>query len=204
MSRGALPRGAALQRSAASLKLLEALKLPEPWRHEGWCLYRNVRGQTASPRVAAFDFDKTLHFGGAAWHLSSAHIPRRLQQLHKEGHRIAVFSNQHAAGRQRTMEAMEAAVFQTLGRFDAFAEFCNVPMDMFIAAARGDIDDPHRKPNTGMWQLLCSANCSVGVMPDAQQSFYVGNAAGRFADNSNADREFARRAGLDFRTEDWL
>lgn len=199
-------RAQALQRGRAALELLAAAPLPAAWRREGWCLYRCPEGVRASARIAAFDFDKTLHFGGAAWWLSSAHIPGVLRRLHDdEGYKVVVFSNQHGPSRQRTQEGMHKAVQETLARFDSFATFCGLPLQMFVAAARADVDDPFRKPNIGMWELLASSPlCNGGVAPEPRASFYVGNAAGRKADGNDVDREFARRVGLEFRTEEWL
>eukprot|EP00928_Gymnodinium_smaydae_P090524 TRINITY_DN74312_c0_g1_i1.p1 TRINITY_DN74312_c0_g1~~TRINITY_DN74312_c0_g1_i1.p1 ORF type:complete len:220 (+),score=40.22 TRINITY_DN74312_c0_g1_i1:122-781(+) len=198
----------AIQRGRESLLLFGASPLPSPWLRHDWCLHRPVPAKLVprTPRIAAFDFDKTLHFGGgAAWRLSSAHVPARLRHLHEvEGYRLVVFSNQHAAGRQRTQELMDKHVAETVARFDDFVAFCGLPIEIFIAAARGDIGDKYRKPETGMWDLLCSKTLPGAPAPDPGQSFYVGNAAGRPTDFSNADREFANRAGLTFHTEEWL
>nr|QDO16397.1 bifunctional polynucleotide phosphatase/kinase [Lingulodinium polyedra] len=200
-----VPGARALQRSRAGLEMLAAIRLPAPWLREGWCLYRCPVSVRPSARVAAFDFDKTLHFGGAAWRLSSVHVTARLRQLYDAGYNVAIFSNQHAAGRQLTHDGMEKAVRETISRFDDFVSFCGLPLQVFIAVARGDVNDPFRKPNTGMWQLLAtSPRCNGGTVPDARQSFYVGNSAGRSTDGNSVDIEFARRVGLEFRTEDWL
>eukprot|EP00931_Biecheleriopsis_adriatica_P047175 TRINITY_DN27166_c0_g1_i1.p1 TRINITY_DN27166_c0_g1~~TRINITY_DN27166_c0_g1_i1.p1 ORF type:complete len:259 (+),score=45.12 TRINITY_DN27166_c0_g1_i1:42-779(+) len=235
-----------LQRSRDALQLLAALKLPAPWQRHDWCLFCCRGKPPSSAKVAGFDFDKTLHFGGPAWRLSSAHIPSRLKQLGREGtfhcfgkaaasavaaaakgsrsetvgqrpegalilaplrfrYRIVLFSNQHGPGKQRTLEGMRDTVRETLCRFDEFANFCNVPMQIFLATARGDINDPYRKPNTAMWDLMVSISKeNECIVPDASQSFYVGNSAGRQTDGNDVDREFARRLGLEFRTEAWL
>eukprot|EP00931_Biecheleriopsis_adriatica_P047176 TRINITY_DN27166_c0_g1_i2.p1 TRINITY_DN27166_c0_g1~~TRINITY_DN27166_c0_g1_i2.p1 ORF type:complete len:149 (+),score=21.63 TRINITY_DN27166_c0_g1_i2:42-449(+) len=74
-----------LQRSRDALQLLAALKLPAPWQRHDWCLFCCRGKPPSSAKVAGFDFDKTLHFGGPAWRLSSAHIPSRLKQLDREG-----------------------------------------------------------------------------------------------------------------------
>ncbi|CAE8678073.1 unnamed protein product, partial [Polarella glacialis] len=148
----------------------------------------------------------TLHFGGSAWRLSSAHIPPKLRQLYEQdGYKVVIFSNQHGAGKQKTPERMRDTVLETITRFEEFASFCGFPLQMFIAAARGDVNDPFRKPCTGMWDLMASCpDCNGGIQPDASQSFYVGNSAGRLTDGNDVDRDFARRVGVDFHTEDWL
>eukprot|EP00933_Yihiella_yeosuensis_P064706 TRINITY_DN68199_c0_g1_i1.p1 TRINITY_DN68199_c0_g1~~TRINITY_DN68199_c0_g1_i1.p1 ORF type:complete len:216 (+),score=36.94 TRINITY_DN68199_c0_g1_i1:47-694(+) len=195
----------ALQRSREALELISTLRLPSPWLREGWCLYRCPADVRPSAKIAGFDFDKTLHFGGPAWRLSSAHVPGRLRQLYEQdGYKVVVFSNQHAAGKQRTREGMRDAVRDTIIRFDEFAQFCGFPIQMFVAVARGDINDPFRKPNTRMWDLMASTSCNGGVMPDPSQSFFVGNSAGRKTDGNDVDLQFAYRLGLEFRTEEWL
>ncbi|CAE7590313.1 ZDP [Symbiodinium natans] len=186
-----------------ALKLFTQVPARPPWYKEGWCLFRSEDAAEGA-RVAAFDFDKTLHHGGMAWRLSSAHIPGRLRQLHEEGYRIVIFSNQHGPGRQRTREAMQAEVRDITARFDDFASFCRVPLQIFVAAARGDVGDAFRKPNIGMWELLCSSRCSRGTLPDPALSFYVGNSAGRKTDGNDVDRQFAQRLGLKFYTEAFL
>mmetsp|Transcript_44441 Transcript_44441/g.92878 ORF Transcript_44441/g.92878 Transcript_44441/m.92878 type:complete len:216 (-) Transcript_44441:19-666(-) len=192
-----------LQRAQEALKLFSEVSLRKPWNREGWCLYRSTEAAEGS-RIAAFDFDKTLHHGGSAWKLSAMHVPTRLRELQQQGYRIVIFSNQHGPGRQRTREAMQAEVRDITDRFDDFASFCGMPLQIFVAAARGDVGDVFRKPGPGMWQLLCSAQCSVGAPPDPAQSFYVGNSAGRKTDGNDVDRKFAEGLGLKFYTEAFL
>ncbi|MCI30349.1 polynucleotide 3'-phosphatase ZDP-like, partial [Trifolium medium] len=51
-------------------------------------------------------------------------------------------------------------------------------------------DDPFRKPKPGMWQLM-EKHFNSGITIDMDQSFYVGDAAGRESDHSDADIRFA-------------
>ena len=96
---------------------------------------------------------------------------------------------------------MKAEVEDVLKTFDEFHAFVGVDLHIFLATARGDINDPFRKPNTGMWELFSS----LSDRPfDLGQSFFVGNSAGRKGDPSSVDADFARRVGLAFYTEDWL
>ncbi|CAJ1370902.1 unnamed protein product [Effrenium voratum] len=187
-----------LQKSQGAMKLFAALDLPSPWKRQGWCLYRCLPAPAA--KVAGFDFDKTLHFGGTAWKLSSVHIPEKLKRLQQDGYTVVIFSNQHGPGRQRTLEGMRKEVEDIVRRFEDFRAFCGMELHMFVAVARGDIDDPFRKPNTGMWDLMSSL-CSS---PKVRHSFYVGNSAGRLGDDSAVDRGFAKRLGMTFYSEDWL
>lgn len=72
-------------------------------------------------------------------------------------------------------------------------------------------DDCYRKPNTGMWDVLersswgsalfVAIDSTLKVLTtDRAVSFYCGDAAGRKEDFSNSDKEFAKHAGLLFKT----
>ncbi|XP_064969538.1 polynucleotide 3'-phosphatase ZDP-like isoform X4 [Musa acuminata AAA Group] len=72
---------------------------------------------------------------------------------------------------------------------------------VFIACGLGKnkdgTDDPFRKPQPGMWKLMEEHfNSSIAV--DMDQSFYVGDAAGRTNDHSDADIKFAKDQLQDF------
>ena len=72
-----------------------------------------------SARIAAFDFDKTLHFGGSAWRLTSAHVPALFKQLHEEhGYKIVIFSNQHLKLRRQSPPAGPSAKVGILDIFE--------------------------------------------------------------------------------------
>jgi bifunctional polynucleotide phosphatase/kinase len=60
--------------------------------------------------------------------------------------------------------------------------------------------DHLRKPETGMWDFFV-ANLNKGVAPNKEDSFFVGDAAGRVGDindNSDSDKAFAANVGLKF------
>ena len=54
-----------------------------------------------------------------------------------------------------------------LALLSCFFASCNsgqaVPMQMFVAVSRGDVQDSYRKPNTGMWSLMASSRCNGGL-----------------------------------------
>ncbi|CAK9042881.1 unnamed protein product [Durusdinium trenchii] len=143
-----------LARSQQALKLFSEVDLPHPWCRQGWCLYRCTAARAV--KVAAFDFDKTLYFGGPSWKLTSAQIPKRLQQLQQFGYTVVIFSNQQGPGRQTSSERMQLEVAKLLSNFEDFYDFVRVDLQIFVSTARGDIGDPFRKPNTGMWKLFRS------------------------------------------------
>jgi len=59
-------------------------------------------------------------------------------------------------------------------------------------------DDFYRKPLTGMWDLLQEYNLPLN------NSFYVGDAAGRDGDHSDSDYNFAFNIGIKFFTEEFF
>jgi bifunctional polynucleotide phosphatase/kinase len=152
-------------------------------------------------RVAAFDFDGTLvvpksgktHPTAASdWALWNPAVANRLRQLHAEGYRLAIFTNQKQGAKGLTREARKQRVEQAVAAI-------GVPMDVFMAFE----DDIYRKPCPGMWELFVSL---LGRVVDMSASFFVGDAAGRPAagprkrDFSASDRQFAENIGLTFHT----
>ena len=113
------------------------------------------------------------------------------QKYHAEGFKIVIFSNQGSIksaltgrGAEKIKSVMEQ-VFAKIG----------VPV---AAAFMATQKDDFRKPFLGMWQFMCD-RLTDGVKPDLQQSFFVGDAAGRPGDHSDSDKEFASNVGLEFR-----
>ncbi|XP_020417840.1 polynucleotide 3'-phosphatase ZDP [Prunus persica] len=76
-----------------------------------------------------------------------------------------------------------------------------VTVQVFIACglgkSGGQAEDPFRKPKPGMWHIL-EQHFNSGISIDMDQSFYVGDAAGRKNDHSDADIKFAEAVGLKF------
>ncbi|KAL0301252.1 UNVERIFIED_CONTAM: Polynucleotide 3'-phosphatase ZDP [Sesamum radiatum] len=64
---------------------------------------------------------------------------------------------------------------------------------VFIACglSSGKPEDPFRKPKPGMWRIM-EKEFNSGLEVDMDQSFYVGDAAGRPDDHSDADIKFAQ------------
>ena len=67
----------------------------------------------------------------------------------------------------------------------------DIPLSIYAATAK----DKYRKPRGGMWtELLDDYNLDIGEGLDLQNSFFVGDAGGRFArtgakaDHSSSDR----------------
>jgi len=153
-------------------------------------------------KIAGFDFDQTLCSGGLTWQVASGKTRQVLQGLHDDGFELCVFSNQKHIGKNSEQCQMDFVIERTLSRFQTFISWLKpVPVKIFIATARGDVDDNYRKPNSGMWNLMTSLH---EAQIDFDESFFVGNAAGRHRDLTNADKLFAENVGIRFFTEDVL
>ncbi|XVF78834.1 hypothetical protein PTKIN_Ptkin14bG0169000 [Pterospermum kingtungense] len=158
-----------------------------------------------SGKIAAFDFDGCLaktsvkRIGADAWSLMYSSIPEKLQSLYEEGHKLVIFTNESNIDRWKNKR--QVAVDSKIGRLNNFIKQVKVPMQVFIAcgigSSGGKADDPFRKPNPGMWHIM-EKHFNSGIPIDMDQSFYVGDAAGRPVDHSDADIKFAQAIGLRF------
>ncbi|KAK3851702.1 hypothetical protein Pcinc_041666 [Petrolisthes cinctipes] len=156
-------------------------------------------------KIACYDVDGTLittksgkvfAVGYDDWKILFSEVPGKLKQLHKDGFKIVIFTNQAgiAAGKH-TVEGIQkklSAIFDKLG----------VPVQAFVSTGKGS----YRKPALGMWDFF-KDKANGGVTVDMKESVYVGDAAGRPAegkkkkkDFSKSDRLFALNADLNFFT----
>ncbi|XP_052114672.1 polynucleotide 3'-phosphatase ZDP isoform X3 [Arachis duranensis] len=111
-----------------------------------------------------------------------------------------IFTNE--SNIERWKNKRQVAVDSKIGRLNNFIEKVKVPIQVFIACGVGKgkadgKDDPFRKPKSGMWHLM-QQHLNSGIAIDMDQSFYVGDAAGRESDHSDADIKFAEAIGLKF------
>ncbi|KAL6283438.1 hypothetical protein ACE6H2_014367 [Prunus campanulata] len=158
-----------------------------------------------SSKIAAFDFDGCLantnvKRGGAdAWSLMYPSIPDKLQSLYEDGYKLVIFTNE--SNIERWKNKRQVAVDSKIGRLNNFIKKVKVPIQVFIACglgkSGGQAEDPFRKPKPGMWHIL-EQHFNSGISIDMDQSFYVGDAAGRKNDHSDADIKFAEAVGLKF------
>ncbi|KAK3165375.1 hypothetical protein QOZ80_1AG0032390 [Eleusine coracana subsp. coracana] len=180
--------------------------LPAHWKVFDTVIFREKEdGLHASAKIAAFDFDGCLaktsvrRSGADEWSLMHKSIPVKLQKLYYDGYKLVIFTNE--SNIERWKNKRQVAVDSKVGRLDQFVERVKVPIQVFIACGlgkgKGTPDDQYRKPNPGMWWLMAQ-HFNSGIKIDMDQSFYVGDAAGRENDHSDADKEFAKAIGLKF------
>ena len=148
------------------------------WKEVESLLVFQYGPQVNSKKVAGFDLDNTLiksvsgkRFPGVVedWEIRKK-VLYRLQQLHKENAKIVIFSNQ--AGIADDISARE----HFKQKIEAIAVSLQLPLIVLVSTKR----DVYRKPNMGMWDYM-QAHCNGGVALNTQESFYVGDAAGREA-----------------------
>lgn len=157
-------------------------------------------GLQDTSKIAAFDFDGCLantdvkRTGADAWSLMYPSIPDKLQKLYNDGYKLVIFTNESNIDRWKNKR--QKAVDSKVGRLSKFINLVKVPIQVFIACGFGS-KDPYRKPKTGMWHAM-EKHFNSGIPVDMDQSFYVGDAAGRKNDHSDADIKFAQDVGLKF------
>ncbi|KAJ9671441.1 hypothetical protein PVL29_025245 [Vitis rotundifolia] len=158
-----------------------------------------------SKKIAAFDFDGCLaktsvkRVGPDAWSLMYPSIPDKLQSLYNDGYKLVIFTNE--SNIERWKNKRQVAVDSKIGRLNNFIKCVKVPIQVFISCgfdkSDGQAEDPFRKPKPGMWRIM-EQHFNSGILIDMDQSFYVGDAAGRLNDHSDADIKFAQAIGLKF------
>eukprot|EP00462_Mataza_sp_D1_P021658 CAMPEP_0175131046 /NCGR_PEP_ID=MMETSP0087-20121206/6327_1 /TAXON_ID=136419 /ORGANISM="Unknown Unknown, Strain D1" /LENGTH=240 /DNA_ID=CAMNT_0016413297 /DNA_START=260 /DNA_END=982 /DNA_ORIENTATION=- len=160
-----------------------------------------------STKFACFDFDgclaKTSLFerGPDAWSLLHPCVPDKLRELYSQGFSMVIMTNQSDIGKAAKPETRQKAILEKTGRLESFVAAVGIDFLVLVAAGKAkDKQDKFRKPAAGMWTWLTSRCDQV----DRDQSFFVGDAAGRKGDHSDTDKRFADAAGLKFFTEDFF
>nr|XP_010924786.1 polynucleotide 3'-phosphatase ZDP isoform X2 [Elaeis guineensis] len=180
--------------------------LPPNWKAFKTLIFREQEeGLCDSEKIAAFDFDGCLantsvkRIGPDAWSLMYPSVPEKLQGLYNSGYKLVIFTNE--SNIERWKNKRQRAVDSKIGRLDNFIKHVKVPIQVFIACGLGtgkdQSEDPFRKPKPGMWRLM-EEHFNSGIAVAMDHSFYVGDAAGRVNDHSDADIKFAEAVGLKF------
>lgn len=167
-------------------------------------------------KVAAFDLDDTLikpKQGGSRFvrNVTShmwwdAIVPGRLKQLHSDGYLVVIFSNQGGISLKDNAKSLQKDTLSLKNFKDQLTSFLRqLDFPLSIYAATGN--DHYRKPRTGMWHELkeeyeLDANDAI----DMENSFYIGDAAGREnidkkrKDHATSDRDLATNIDIKFQT----
>ncbi|KAJ5894348.1 hypothetical protein N7495_006039 [Penicillium taxi] len=208
----------ATKKSSASFFTPASQKKPNPltWRVIGSSVVigkytpekQGPISQGKLQKVAAFDLDSTLiktksgnTFPRSSddWKWLDASVPGRLKDLSSEGFQVVVFSNQKKIAIQKDIkkgqsESKSLVMFKD--KLTTMLTQLGLPISVYAATT----DAEYRKPRLGMWrEFIDDYDLDVAGV-DLEQSFFVGDAAGRPGDHSAADRGFASNAALPFKT----
>ena len=157
-----------------------------------------------SSKIACFDLDETLQKTKSgrkpyATHendftFRDASVKDVLNVLHENGYKIVIFSNQGMV--KSAVDGKKAG--QIRKRLEIFAkEIDGAKFDFYAATQSGEKDvKGYRKPNVGMWREMLSRR--EGASTTLTSTFYVGDAANRPQDHSDADVAFARNCDVEF------
>jgi len=179
--------------------------------HQDCVLYYVSPNQVSTSKLAMFDFDGCLvrtksgaEYGVSSddWVPFSDRVEGKLKELHDEGYRLVVISNQ---GSIQSALGGKAA-FKITGRFrhamDALTGHGAIPYAIMFStdnekkASTREQDANFRKPSPAVLELF------VRTLNDHhhpnQDSFYCGDAAGRTKDFAASDKEFAQNIGVKF------
>lgn len=218
--------GVTTPRPKTMSKPQESTTLPEynpdfskRWFTVGTHLIANIGHipKTQSVRVAAFDMDHTLiksksglKFGRGPhdWTWLDDRIPDALATL-EEDYVVVIFTNQATViigSDSKSYNNLKTKVNKVV---PILSRKTNRDIHLFAAAGRpgakrrfGKVVSSEalhlktRKPNPGMWEHFERHFPKI----DKEQSFFVGDSAGRPGDPSDADLGFARAVGLRFLT----
>jgi len=155
--------------------------------------------QRRCPKIAAFDLNDTLvasKVGAPGYQVTLAdwipyndRVIPKLRELHSEGFKLVIFTNQgniRGAVEGKRAQAVKAYI-------DAFLQELATPVQVFAATQ----SDKFRKPQPGMWEYL-EQKANAGVAVDRSASFYVGDAAGGLGEHSADDLNFAKALNVRF------
>ncbi|KAJ1938547.1 hypothetical protein FBU59_004405, partial [Linderina macrospora] len=158
---------------------------------------------------AAFDLDNTLievngthRFPKNAndWRLFHPQVPELLRNVHKQGYKIVILSNQNGLKPKKGSAELTKKAVEFRAKVAQIAKQLDVPFTILAATAK----DYMRKPSPGMW--IAAELDNAGVAVDRSLSCYVGDAAGRPGkgkrkpDFSDSDLAFALNLNVPFYT----
>ncbi|ELU14683.1 hypothetical protein CAPTEDRAFT_176929 [Capitella teleta] len=181
--------------------------VPSGWREpEHRLMVYSYEGAKGSTKVAGFDIDGTIITTKSGkvfpvdlgdWRILYPDIPGNLKKLAADGFKIVFFTNQMGIQRGK----LKPHDFQK--KVESIQKKIGISAQVLVSTGSG----PYRKPGVGMWTYL-QENMNSGIEIDLENSFYVGDAAGRpkdwvkgkKKDFSCGDRLFALNIALPFFT----
>jgi len=165
--------------------------------HKQCLLVRTVGSCSPKVKVAGFDLDQTLvNWRCAGWPSRPEHyelwnsiVIERLRQLHDNGYKLVLFSNQ--GGIKNAFHGKKSGTVK--GIIDWIAKLVDRPL---FAVCSTKKNAAYHKGNPGMWGVMEDyCNCGKRVRPDL--SFYVGDADGIGDDTANLQQQQHQQTGTD-------
>ena len=149
------------------------------WRKTDSLLTMTYGDHTPSVLIASFDLDGTITETKSGrlpfqttpddWRFLFPCVRKKLKAVHSAGYKLVIFTNQggmnYGSPSEEDFKLKLQAVMESLG---------DLPVILFAAIG----DNEYRKPGTGMWDYFIQHN-NGGVAVDIEQSYYIGDAAGR-------------------------
>lgn len=157
-------------------------------------------------KIGAYDMDGTLIKTKSGkvfpvnpddWKIAFGTVISTLRRKAEENYKIVILTNQAGVSSGKTK------LKDLKKKIEDIIKVIDIPMQVFIATSEGFF----RKPLPGMWQILCDLK-NDGVPVDLDNSYYVGDAAGRpenkflkrKKDHSTVDRLMALNLDIQFFT----
>jgi len=101
---------------------------------------------------------------------------------------VVILSNQGGVKLQTSLKQDSKRTTEFKAKIGAIMNHFNFPVNLYAATER----DQYRKPRTGMWrQMLNDFGLDNDQGVDLENSFYVGDAAGRISDEKGDVNDFA-------------
>ncbi|KAL5346492.1 DNA kinase/phosphatase Pnk1 [Pseudogymnoascus australis] len=151
-------------------------------------------------RVAAFDLDSTIidtksgiipNSDPEDWKWWHDNVVRKIRDVYLDGHQLIIFTNQ---GNLTTPTGELGPGLESFKRkIEDITQALSVPLIVYTACA----NDIYRKPRPGMWEEMQKA---LGGAVNLENSYFVGDAAGREKDYSDCDRHLSMNLGVRFYT----
>lgn len=166
-------------------------------------------------KIAAFDLDDTIvkpKNGNRFVRSAHSHdwwdpaVPGKLKQLHSDGYLIVMLSNQGSISLKDNAKSLKQDSLSLKNfkeQLTTFLKQIHFPVSVYAATG----NDRFRKPRIGMWeQMKIDFDLEADGAIDLENSFYIGDAAGREhtdkrrKDHATSDRDLAANIGIKFQT----
>lgn len=167
------------------------------WKVKHQCLLiRTLPKEPPRTKAAAFDLDGTLLVWRIAgwpsryehYELWNSSVIPKLQQLHDDGYKLVIFSNQGAI--RTAVEGKKATFVKSL--IEWLASQVQRPLHVVMST---NSKMGYHKPNHGMWNI-CEEECNQGQSLDVANSWFVGDSVKKPEDpQGGVDEQFALNVG---------